>query len=112
LPPLLLLRVRSEALKSLSTMVSEVRADFFANVESADADAAAKGSPFVTQSEDGDDPFAGVPYARLDDSGNAQVRRQDPPNGMRASFFPPWAMKSLAGLVRFFNRASKTIVFF
>jgi hypothetical protein len=28
-----------------------------------------------------------VPYARLDDSGNAQVRRQDPPNGMRASFF-------------------------
>lgn len=69
----------SEALKSLSTMVSEVRADFFTNLESADADAeTAKGSSsslFGTQSEDGDGPFAGVPFARLDDSGNAQVNK-------------------------------------
>ena len=66
----------SDALKSLSAMVEGVRTEFFNNLESGDDNAEGEGSaasPFGTQSEDGDDPFAGVPYARLDDSGNAQV---------------------------------------
>lgn len=72
-------KLHSDALKSLRAMVVGVREEFFKNLEAGDGKTAADGdegspSPFGTQSEDGDDPFAGVPYARFDDSGNAQVR--------------------------------------